>query len=163
MIRAILACDDDWGIGKDGDLPWPHNPADLKWFKQCTDGDVVVMGRKTWESLPRKPLPNRINYVITSDPNIEEGYHGRFSSKDVGRAIQSTIQHRYEPEPNIWIIGGAQLVESCLTVIDEIWLSRIKGTYDCDTFLPRNLIKTTYELISSEWEGEVYVDKWRKY
>lgn len=163
MIRAILACDEDWGIGKDGDLPWPHNPADLKWFKQCTDGGVVVMGRKTWESLPRKPLPNRMNYVITSDPNIEPGYYGRFSSKDIGRAIRSTIQYRMIPEPDIWIIGGAQLVESCLKIIDEIWLSRIQGTYDCDTFLPRNIIETTYELFSSEWEGDVYVDKWRKY
>src|SRR6056297_2869461 len=108
MIRAILACDEDWGIGKNGDLPWPHNPADLKWFKQCTDGGVVVMGRKTWESLPRKPLPNRMNYVITSDPDIEPGYYGRFSSKDIGRAIRSIIQYRMTPEPDIWIIGGAQ-------------------------------------------------------
>jgi dihydrofolate reductase len=163
MIRAILACDEDWGIGKNGDLPWPHKPADLKWFKKCTDGGVVVMGRKTWESLPRKPLPNRVNYVVTSDPDIEEGYYGRFSSKDVGKAIHALIEDRIEPKPDIWIIGGAQLVESCLSIIDEIWLSRIQGTYNCDTFLPRTLIETTYELISSEWEGDVYVDKWRKY
>lgn len=162
MIRAILACDDDWGIGKDGDLPWPHNPADLKWFKQCTDGGVVVMGRKTWESLPRKPLPNRINYVVTSDPNIEEGYYGRFSSKNVDNAIRTIIEDRIKPTPDIWIIGGAQLVESCLTVVDEIWLSRIKGTYDCDTFLPRAIIETTFELFSSELEGDVYVNKWRR-
>lgn len=162
MIRAILACDDNWGIGKEGKLPWPHNPADLKWFKKCTDSGVVVMGRKTWESLPRKPLPNRLNYVITSDPNIEEGYHGRFSSKDISRAIRSNIQQRIKPEPDIWIIGGAQLVESCLTVIDEFWLSRIRGTYNCDTFLPRTAIESSYEMYSSEWEDKVYVDKWRK-
>lgn len=163
MIRAILACDEEWGIGKNGDLPWPYNPADLRWFKKCTDSDVVVMGRKTWESLPRKPLPNRINYVITSDPNIEEGYHGRFGSKDIGRGIRSIIQWRITPEPDIWIIGGAQLLEACLPVIDEIWLSRISGTHDCDTFLPKAAIELSYKLYSSRWdEDDVYVEKWRK-
>ena len=66
MIRAILACDEDWGIGKAGTLPWPHNPADLKWFKETTSGGVVAMGKATWDSLPNKPLPNRNNIVITS-------------------------------------------------------------------------------------------------
>jgi dihydrofolate reductase len=63
---------------------------------------------------------------------------------------------------DVWVIGGAQLVNGLLPYIDEIWLSRIKGTYDCDTFLPRDLIETTYELYSSELDGEVYVDKWRQ-
>ena len=57
MIKAILACDDEWGIGKNGDLPWPHNPADLRWFKNNTLNSVIVMGKSTWDSLPRKPLP----------------------------------------------------------------------------------------------------------
>ncbi len=64
MIRAILACDQDWGIGKDGDLPWPHNPADLKWFKESTLDSTVVMGKTTWDSLPVKPLPNRQHIVV---------------------------------------------------------------------------------------------------
>ena len=63
-IKAILACDADWGIGKDGDLPWPHNPADLKWFKQSTLNHTVVMGKATWDSLPVKPLPNRVNVLF---------------------------------------------------------------------------------------------------
>ena len=49
-VKAILACDADWGIGKDGNLPWPHNPADLKWFKQSTLNHTVVMGKATWDS-----------------------------------------------------------------------------------------------------------------
>ena len=63
MIKAILACDEDWGIGKDGELPWPHNSADLKWFKENTTGGVVVMGKSTWDSLPFKPLPKRENII----------------------------------------------------------------------------------------------------
>ena len=65
MIKAILACDEEWGIGKDGDLPWPHNSADLKWFKDNTVNGIVVMGKSTWDSLPRKPLPKRKNIVVT--------------------------------------------------------------------------------------------------
>ena len=65
-VKAILACDADWGIGKDGNLPWPHNPADLKWFKQSTLNHTVVMGKATWDSLPVKPLPNRVNVVVSS-------------------------------------------------------------------------------------------------
>lgn len=65
MISAIVAVDNDWGIGFNGDL-LEHIPADLKYFKQLTSGHNVIMGRKTWDSLPKKPLPNRLNIVITS-------------------------------------------------------------------------------------------------
>lgn len=155
MIRAILACDENWGIGKDGDLPWPKNSADLRWFKKCTEGSTVVMGRKTWESLPIKPLPNRNNIVVSKDvKNISAEHVIHPNDIKLSLMIQSMP---------IWIIGGAQLIESCLPIIDEIWLSRISGNYNCDTYLPRDLIELTYELYSSEWEDDVYVDKWRKY
>ena len=159
MIRAILACDDDWGIGKDGDLPWPHNPADLKWFKQNTIGGVVAMGKATWDSLPNKPLPGRNNVVVTSS---EQDYNGggyhyvKFATAKTELVNMNKLQ-------DVWIIGGSQLVTGLLDIIDEIWLSRIQGTYDCDTFLPRDLIQTTFTLFSSELEGDVYVDKWRSY
>lgn len=157
MIRAILACDDDWGIGKDGDLPWPHNPADLKWFKENTLGGVVVMGGVTWRSLPRKPLPGRENVVITRRDDIPAEV-----VVDMKSFLKILPQMQAQGK-EIWIIGGAFIVNSLLPYIDEIWLSRIKGTYDCDTFLPRDLIETTFELFNSEQEGGVYVDKWRRY
>jgi len=158
MIRAILACDDNWGIGKDGDLPWPHNPADLKWFKENTVGGVVAMGKATWDSLPNKPLPNRNNIVVTSseDDYNGGGYHFvRFNTAKTELVNMNKLQ-------DVWVIGGARLVEGLLPIIDEIWLSRIKGSYRCDTFLPRTLIELTYELYSSQREGDVYVDKWRQ-
>ena len=71
MISAIVAVDYNWGIGFNGDL-LEHIPEDLKYFKQLTTGNTVVMGRKTWDSLPKKPLPNRHNLVITKDPSIYE-------------------------------------------------------------------------------------------
>jgi dihydrofolate reductase len=66
MIRAILACDRDFGIAKNGQMPWPKNTDDLKWFRSMTAGSCVVMGRKTWESDMPKPLPNRVNAVVSS-------------------------------------------------------------------------------------------------
>lgn len=65
MISAIVAVDENWGIGYNGDL-LEHIPEDLKYFKTLTDGNTIIMGRKTWDSLPKKPLPNRFNVVITS-------------------------------------------------------------------------------------------------
>lgn len=164
MIRAILACDEEWGIGKNGDLPWPHNPADLRWFKKCTDAQAVVMGRKTWESLPVKPLPNRLNFVITSTnmENYNPAPHGSYSGSDVKRIVKYVIEERYGGIDDVWIIGGAQLLEACLPVVDEIWLSRISGTYECDTYLPKAVIELSYELYSGEQEDDVYVEKWRK-
>lgn len=157
MIRAILACDDDWGIGKDGDLPWPHNPADLRWFKDNTLNSTIVMGRKTWESLPKKPLPNRKHIVVTSNGKyLPEGVEQL--STDIMKSRLVTANY----SDNVWIIGGAKLVGSCLDIIDEIWLSRISGTYECDTFLPRTLIEETFRLHISEMQNDVYVEVWGK-
>ena len=155
MIRAILACDDDWGIGKNGDLPWPHNPADLKWFKEKTSGSVVVMGGETWRSLPRKPLPNRENVVITRRDDIEADV-----VVDMKSALKILPQMNFTND--IWIIGGAQIVKSLLPYIDEVWLSRISGTYNCDTFLPRSLIEELFTLTTSEKQNDVYVEVWEK-
>ena len=108
MIQAILACDQDWGIGKNGALPWPHNPADLKWFKENTLNCTIVMGRKTWESLPIKPLPKRKNIVVSSS-NIE----GADISVPIEQLKKITIP-MLKHTGDIWIIGGAQLIEQLL-------------------------------------------------
>ena len=157
MIRAILACDDAWGIGRGGDLPWPNNPADLAWFKENTLNSTIVMGRNTWESLPFKPLPKRHNVVVSN--TMREQTNIEVVRPDIYRSRCVTINMT----DNVWIIGGAQLINNSLDIIDEIWLSRISGTFECDTFLPRELIETTFNLFSSEREGDVYVDKWRAY
>lgn len=157
MIRAILACDEDWGIGKAGTLPWPHNPADLKWFKETTSGGVVAMGKATWDSLPNKPLPNRNNIVITSssDDYNGGGYHYmHFETAQTELVNMNRLQ-------DVWVIGGSQLVEGLLPIIDEIWLSRIPGTYDCDVFLPRETIESRYELYKSEVD-DLWIDYWKQ-
>lgn len=156
MIRAILACDEDWGIGKGGVLPWPNNSADLKWFKETTLNSAVVMGRLTWESLPFKPLPNRRNIVISNTMKPRENVE--VVRSDIYKSRMDVLSN----EGDAWIIGGSSLINNSLNIIDEFWLSRIAGAYDCEVFLPRTAIELTYKLYSSEYEGEVYVDKWRK-
>lgn len=158
MIRAIFACDEEWGIGKDGDLPWPKNPADLKWFQQCTIGSVVVMGRRTWDSLPNKPLPDRNNIIVTSEENPTYGpYHFiQYPS------YKSLVKQMSQLQP-VWIIGGSHLLETSFDIVEEIWLSRISGTYSCDTFLPRDIIKMCYTWYETETtSGGLTIEKWRK-
>jgi len=156
MIKAILACDQEWGIGKNGALPWPHNSADLRWFKQHTNNSTIVMGRKTWESLPVKPLPNRENIVVTS---------GLVKGPDVVVDIRSfyKILPQIKFQKDVWIIGGAQLIEHCLDIIDEFYLSRIQCIYDCDTFLPADLIMDKFNLYDAEeTDSDLYIEKWAR-
>jgi dihydrofolate reductase len=162
LIKAIFACDDHWGIGKNNTLPWPHNSSDLVWFKSSTANSLVVMGRNTWESLPVKPLPNRVNCVISSNNNITAGYHARYSGKDVSLIIKDVIEKRHTGIANVWIIGGAQLFESCIDVVEELWLSRINGIYDCDTFLPKDLILEKFELYERCVDILLTTEKYRK-
>lgn len=165
MIKAIFACDDNWGIGKNGALPWPHNPADMRWFKDQTNAQTVVMGRKTWESLPKKPLPNRINLVITSAnmENYNPRPHGTYSGSDIPRIVKDVIEARYGGIDDVWIIGGAQLFESCIPIIDEIYLSRIEGNYDCDVFLPKSEIMNNFKLSENNFSLDgLSLQKWVK-
>ena len=155
MIRAILACDENWGIGKSGALPWPHNPADLKWFKTSTLNHTIVMGKATWDSLPVNRLPDRVNVVVSSSNILAKV--DVVSISDLRRRVSSM-----DTDQDMWIIGGARLIEGMMDYIDEFHLSQIKGNYNCDTFLPSTLIQENYSLTSSQFQGDVYVDVWSK-
>ena len=108
-VNAILAMDNNMGIGYDNTLPWPHNKKDMKWFRDCTSGHVVVMGRKTWESFGSKPLPNRINVVVTNKE--VEGNPDRIERGEMVEII-STLVCKY---PDLHILS---LV--ALTSIDRL-------------------------------------------
>lgn len=156
MIKAILACDEQWGIGKNGTLPWPKNSADLKWFKQQTIGQVVIMGRKTWEAkgMP-KPLPGRINIVVSSNGSIDEGPNYTTTLDQL-----PSILSNYKEDK--WVIGGANLVENYIENIDELHLSRIEGNWKCDTFLPQKLITGNFTLQEVQNDRELNIEKWVK-
>jgi len=155
MIKAILACDENWGIGKAGTLPWPHNSADLKWFKQMTTGSTVVMGRKTWDSLPVKPLPNRENVVVTRGSAIAGDSIVPIAD------LNSLFKICRDSSNPVWVIGGARIVKQLFPYIDSIHLSRIEGVYDCDTFLPSESIIEQFALhTATETDSGLYIEEW---
>jgi dihydrofolate reductase len=157
MIKAILACDENWGIGKEGGLPWPHNSADLKWFKKLTERQMIIMGRNTWESLPTRPLDNRMNVVITNRPIDGPQPDRAFTIDEFKEALPDLKPHK-----DRYIIGGAQIVERCFDVIDEFLISRISGVYDCDTYLPVAVFELVYNKVDSYNEDGVNVERWVK-
>jgi dihydrofolate reductase len=155
LIRAIFACDRENGIGRGGTLPWPHNSADLKWFKSCTDGGIVVMGRRTWQDpkMP-KPLPNRYNIVLSSSdirtgPNV------------VLRTVESVEQHVKEFDQDVWIIGGKYTFDALMHMCEELWISRINGSYECDTYISD---LCDFELFHKEYDvgKQLRIEKYRR-
>lgn len=157
-INAILAHDDNYGIGKNGELPWPHNPADMKWFRECTNGHVVIMGRKTWESLGNKKLPNRTNIVVTRS-DITGTPDGKYYG-EMDKLIRM-IRLEY-PDLKIWIIGGADIYKQTLHLCDNIYLTHVPGDYQCDTFVSMKEYLGGYtELAKKEQDGLTF-SIWRK-
>lgn len=131
MISAILASTSSGGIGNHGTLPWPKHKEDLAWFKNHTYGNIVVMGRKTWDDpMMPKPLPNRINVVATSRPLLDPLSARRIQGDIVSHILALEKQF---PEKEIFIIGGKELFESCKDIIKKIYLTRIKGDWYADT------------------------------
>lgn len=131
-MKAILACDEAGGIGKNGSLPWPKHTDDLRWFKNMTTGKTVVMGHNTWHSdgMPR-PLPNRKNIVISNVPISGFSNVKTYTKNKFTRAVLP-----YMDSEDVWLIGGAKLFRELTPYITELHLSCIPGTYNCDTFIP---------------------------
>lgn len=129
MLSVIVACTRDGGIGCKGTLPWKI-PDELRQFKRITLHSNVIMGRNTWDSLPRKPLPSRRNIVL-SKTGFEETGCEVWSSLD-------DVLSRHGSERN-FIIGGACLynhvLRERLDLIDDIHVSVIGNEYHCDTFI----------------------------
>lgn len=136
-IACIVAADLCNYIGKDNDLPWLRIPEDMKYFRKLTTGNIVIMGRKTFESMGSKPLPNRTNIVITSKNVI------RLKERNTKQHIWfvNSIEHALHMANNIsstaekiFIIGGASLYNHFWDKADEIYLTRICRSFEgCDT------------------------------
>ncbi len=125
----IAAMDEENAIGKNGEIPW-HYPEDLKHFKEKTTNHSVLMGRKTYESLPEdfRPLPNRENIVLTrSNPELDESVKVVNSLKEAYRKAESE---------KLFIAGGASVYEQTLEKAERMILTRIPGKHDGDTFFP---------------------------
>ena len=144
-ITLIAAMDGMGGIGKNGTLPW-NIPEDLKHFKAYTDGKVCVMGRKTWDSLPVKPLPGRENWILCGNYNYNESVkpyllHPNvsvpYSIQDVFDLVRYIDIREEKKIDELCIIGGASIYEQFLSRATHMVLTHIDGEHGCDTFFPK--------------------------
>ena len=136
MFSIIVALSQNYVIGKDQDLLW-HISEDLKRFKQITSGATVIMGRKTYLSLPRRPLPNRRNIVLSSQQNTQLDGCEVVSSIDVIRQLVDDAQENF-------VIGGGSVYEQFLPFADKLYVTWVYKDFDGDTFFP--------EIDEQEWE-----------
>ena len=126
-LSAIVAVDLDWAIGKNGDLLC-HLPADLKHFKSITMGHPIIMGRKTFESFPKGPLPGRQNIVVTRNASYQH------DGVTVAQSIDEAVKKSDETD-EIFFIGGAHIYRSVIDAIDTLHLTRINAHFSgADTF-----------------------------
>jgi len=133
MICSILASTNLGGIGNRGTLPWPKHTQDMIWFKEHTENQIVVMGRNTWDD-PKmsKPLPNRANYVVSSRHVDREYQHlVHWISSDAVTNIKQ-IQ-KQNPKQHVFIIGGQQLYDATESIVERVYLTRMKGAWFADT------------------------------
>ena len=135
-LHLIFARAANGVIGRDGHLPW-HLPEDLAHFKRCTLGCPVIMGRKTWDSIPPKfrPLPGRTNIVVTRQADWHE--KGAQCSSSLREALQQC-----ENSNQVWVIGGAQIYAQALPLADELVVTEIDADFDGDAHAPA---------LSAEW------------
>ncbi len=137
-LSIIVAVASDGAIGRANDLLW-HLPADLKRFKELTTGHTILMGRKTFESLPRGPLPNRRNIIIS-----------RSLPTPSGAEVYPTIQQAMEAcasDEEVFIIGGGEIYRQLLPDTERIYLTRVQASFpDAEVFFP--------ELDPTEWIEE---------
>lgn len=131
--------DEKKGIGKANKIPW-HIKEDMKCFKSLTLGHPVIMGRKTYESIGR-PLPNRINIVVTRDTTFNP--HKFCSSENCDVFVAHSLDKALEiagekrgSEEKIFIIGGGEIYRQTLPLVDKLYLTIVEGDYNCDTFFP---------------------------
>jgi dihydrofolate reductase len=135
QLNLIYARARNGVIGKDGTLPW-HLPEDLAHFKRTTLGCPVIMGRKTWDSLPPKfrPLPGRANVVITRQSDWQE--NGVQPANNLPDALLICEQIQPQPE-QVWVIGGAQIYAETLPLAHKIVVTEIDADFEGDAFAPQ--------------------------
>jgi dihydrofolate reductase len=137
LVALIVAVAENGVIGRDNALPW-RIPEDMKWFKARTMGKPCVMGRKTWESFPKRPLPGRTNIVVTRNAAY------RADGAVVVQSLTAALDVAAGEEPDeIMVLGGAEIYAQALPLTDRIYLTRVHVSVPGDAAFP--------ELDRSEW------------
>jgi dihydrofolate reductase len=128
MISMIVAVSEDLGIGRNNDLLW-HIPEDLKRFRKLTIGKTVMMGKKTWESLPRRPLRERKNVVITDIKG--EAFEGAIAAYSIDDALNICRN-----DEEIFIIGGGSIYKQFMPHADRLYITHVHRKEKADIFFP---------------------------
>lgn len=129
MLSIIACIDSENGIGKSGSIPWSLSP-DLKYFARVTIGSVIIMGRRTWESIGSKPLAKRVNIVVSSRSSE---IHNAFVCTSPHQALKMAQTYAMP----VFAIGGHAIYRELIPHANRIYLTRIiNHSYQCDTFLP---------------------------
>ena len=132
-VSLIVAATRNQVIGRDNQMPW-HLPADLRYFKQCTLGKPIIMGRKTWESLGR-PLPGRLNIVISRQ--VDTKLDGAEVFADLAAAIaRGQAWAAAQGVSEVMVIGGGQIYQQALALAQRVYLTRIELELEGDAFFP---------------------------
>lgn len=157
-IKIIAAVSLDGFIGKEGKIPW-HIPSDLKRFKDLTNYSAVVMGRKTWDSLPKRPLPNRRNIVLSK---TGQGLYGVENYSSLQSAIDAC-----ETEKDVWIIGGESVYSEGLKFADEVYLTEVILRSGGDARFDMELLKKKFRakessVIFNENGHDFAYSRWEK-
>ncbi len=145
-FSIVVAMDQKQGIGKDGKIPW-HLPEDLKYFKEITTTtkdstkqNIVIMGRKTWESIPEKfrPLPQRINLVLTRNKEFlfpENVYSAANLEEAFQKLEEGNLKGKFE---SVFVIGGGQIYGEAIEQPQcrRLYVTHVEKVFECDTFFP---------------------------
>jgi dihydrofolate reductase len=128
MISIIVAISEDSGIGKDNELLW-HISEDLKRFKKLTIGKTVIMGKKTWESLPKRPLPGRRNIVLTDNPG--ESFENAVTAYSIEDAMG-----RCRKDEEVFIMGGGSIYRQFMPLADRLYITHVHKKAPADIYFP---------------------------
>ncbi|MFM8453631.1 MAG: dihydrofolate reductase [Gammaproteobacteria bacterium] len=163
-LSLIAALSENRVIGKNNQLPW-HLPEDLKLFKQLTMGKPIIMGRQTFESIGR-PLPGRLNLILSRQTshylhNLEEKYSNILVFQSLEALFNNALFSDSSIDPEVFVIGGSQVYKACLPWVHRLYLSRIPGYYEGDSFFP-NLNWEEWSLIKSEPNLGFVFEIWEK-
>lgn len=133
-IKIIAAIAQGNVIGKDGDMPWPRQTADMQHFHSETRGKAVLMGRKTWESLSESPLKHRTNIIVTSHAKDHQSTHSVIFKSSLEDAINAA---RERDEKELYVTGGAEIYRQTVDIADEIVMTCFAEAFEGDTFFPQ--------------------------
>lgn len=150
-MNIIVAADKNWAIGKDNKL-LVSIPADMKFFRETTKGNIVVMGRKTLESFPQgQPLQKRVNIVISKNPNYQ------VKGAVVVHSVEEAIEECKKYDGEVYVIGGESIYRSMLPYCDTVLVTKIDHAYAADTYFP-NLDEDAEWELTGETEEQTYFD-----